>query len=76
MLRGPQGTCTAVTPPAALLISSPRSPPGSLAVRSPARLGDDSLWGVKATVNTGTLGSVGEGPGCPVGRTGDDPAAG
>ena len=40
-----------------------QKPTGEFGGKFTGELGDDSLWGVKGTVNTGTLGSVGEGPG-------------
>ena len=59
----PRARCTAVTLPPAPVNFITQKPTGEFGGKFTGELGSDSLWGVKGTVYTGTLGSVGEGLG-------------
>ena len=63
VLRGPQGTLYGRNATGGAINFITQKPTGEFGGKITGELGDDSLWGVKGTVNTGTLGSVGEGLG-------------
>ena len=63
VLRGPQGTLYGRNATGGAVNFITQKPTGEFGGKVTGEAGDDNLWGVKATVNTGTLGSVGEGLG-------------
>jgi iron complex outermembrane receptor protein len=63
VLRGPQGTLYGRNATGGAINFITQKPTGEFGGKVTGEVGDDNLWGVKATVNTGTLGSVGEGLG-------------
>ena len=63
VLRGPQGTMYGRNATGGAVNFITQKPTGEFGGKFTGELGDDNLWGVKGTINTGTLGSVGEGLG-------------
>ena len=63
VLRGPQGTLYGRNATGGAVNFITQKPTGEFGGKFTGELGDDNLWGVKGTINTGTLGSVGEGLG-------------
>ena len=63
VLRGPQGTLYGRNATGGAVNFVTQKPTGEFGGKFTGEVGDDNLWGVKGTVNTDTLGNVGEGLG-------------